>query len=52
MQMFQGVWAALRDFKAHENVLFTKGKAIDRLIFFKYANEKVDDALAFSNITE
>ena len=40
MQMFQGMWAALRDSKAHENVLFTKGKAIDRLIFLSMRMKK------------
>lgn len=52
MQMFQGMWAALRDPKAHENVLLTKEKAIDRLIFLSMLMKKVDEALAFSNITE
>ena len=52
MQMFQGMWAALRDPKAHENLQLTKEKAIDRLIFLSMLMKKIDDALVFSNIIE
>lgn len=52
MFIFQGLWSAIRDPKAHENLKIIKREAIEKLYLTSLLMYKIDDGLKISNITE
>ena len=52
MQIFSGSISGIRNPKAHENLTLTKEKAIKRLILASLLMDKIDEAIAYTNITE
>lgn len=52
IQIFSGAITAIRNPKAHENLTLTKDSAIKRLILASLLMDKIDDAIAYTNIAE
>ena len=52
MQIFQGAMTGIRNPSAHENQSLTRETAIKKLVFASLLMDKVDEAVANSNITE
>lgn len=52
MEIFSGSITAIRNPKAHENMTITAHQAIQRLILASLLMTKIDEAVAYSHITE
>ena len=52
MQIFSGAISGIRNPKAHENLTLTKDAAIKRLILASLLMDKIDEALAYTGISE
>ena len=52
MQMLAGAMSALRNPKAHANIIITKDDAMRRLIFASMLMYKIDEAIEYSGIQE
>ena len=52
MFLLQGAMSALRNPKAHANIIISKEDAMRRLIFASMLMYKIDEAVAYSNIQE
>lgn len=52
IQIFSGAITAIRNPKAHENLTLTKDSAIKRLILASLLMDKIDNAIAYTNIAE
>lgn len=52
MQMLAGAMSALRNPKAHENIMLSADDAMRRLMFASILMFKIDEAVAYSNIQE
>lgn len=52
MMMLSGAMSALRNPKAHANITITKEDAMRQLIFASMLMYKIDEAVAYSNISE
>jgi uncharacterized protein (TIGR02391 family) len=52
MHIFAGAMQAIRNPKAHDNVILSKEDAMDRLIFASLLMKKIDEALLFSKMEE
>ena len=50
MHIFAGAMQAIRNPKAHDNIILSKEEALDRLLFASLLMKKIDEALLFSNI--
>jgi len=46
--MFMGMWSAMRNPKAHENLTMTEDEAYDRLIFLSMLMKKIDKAFRYT----
>lgn len=52
MDIFAGAMIGIRNPKAHENQTITRDAAVKRLIFASLLMDKIDEALAYSNVAE
>ena len=52
MHIFAGAMQAIRNPKAHDNMILSKEEALDRLFFASLLMKKIDEALLFSNVEE
>ena len=52
MDIFAGAITAIRNPKAHENITISAHQAIQRLMLASLLMTKIDDAVAYSDITE
>ena len=52
MYIFAGAIQAIRNPKAHENMIISKNDAIERLVFASLLMKKIDKALEFSSVKE
>lgn len=52
MNMLSGAMSALRNPKAHENIVITREDAVRRLLFASMLMYKIDEAVAYSKVKE